>query len=68
MRLACTIARRMIRRRTYPRPSFEGVTPSPTMNVIPRPWSARMRCAFVAAAESPYATPDCSAIQAMICW
>ena len=24
---------------------------------MPRPWSARMRCAFVAAGESPYATP-----------
>jgi len=56
----------MIRRRTYPRPSFEGVTPSPTRNVIPRPWSARIRWAFVAAAESPYATPDSAAIQSMI--
>ena len=24
---------------------------------MPRPWSARMRCAFVASGESPYATP-----------
>ena len=32
-----------------------------------RPWSARMRCAFVAAGESPYATPDSAAIQSMIC-
>jgi hypothetical protein len=57
-----------MRRRTYPRPSFEGVTPSLTRKVMPRPWSARMRCAFVAAAESPYATPDSDAIQSMICW
>ena len=50
------------------RPSFEGVTPSAVRKVIPRPWSARMRCAFVAPGLSPYATPDCSASHAMIAW
>ena len=32
-----------IRRRTYPRPSFDGMTPSPIKNVQARPWSA-MTC------------------------
>ena len=36
--------------------------------VMPRPWSARTRCALVASAESPYVTPDCSAIHDMIRW
>ena len=52
--------------RTYPRPSLDGVTPSATRNVMPRLWSARIRCARVASGESPYATPDCPAIQLMI--
>ena len=44
------------------------ITPSPTRNVIPRPWSARTRCALVAASESPYATSLSGATQAMIAW
>ena len=68
IRKPCCAARRMIRRRTYSRPSFEGATPSAAMNVMPRPWSASTRCAFVASCDEPYATPDCSATQSMISW
>ena len=35
------------------RPSFEGVTPSATRNVTPRPWSQSTRCAFVASGDVP---------------
>ncbi len=39
----CVIARRMIFRRTYPRPSFDGNTPSEIRNVAAREWSAITR-------------------------
>ena len=35
---------------------------------MPRPWSARIRWAFVASSLSPYATPELSASQLMISW
>ena len=41
----CWIARRMTRRRMYPRSSLDGTTPSAMRNVIAREWSARMRSA-----------------------
>ena len=53
IRRAWTTERRISRRSTYPRPSFDGVMPSATRNVIPRPWSERTRCAFVASGEAP---------------
>src|SRR5438046_936303 len=36
------------------------------MKVIPRPWSARTRCRFVARCAEPYATADWSATHALI--
>ena len=39
----CVIARRMILRSTYPRPSFDGSTPSEIRNVAAREWSAITR-------------------------
>ena len=39
----CRIARRMILRSTYPRPSLPGITPSATRNVVARRWSAMTR-------------------------
>ena len=53
MRLAWTTERRISRRSTYPRPSFDGVTPSATRNVTPRPWSHSTRWAFVASCDVP---------------
>ena len=41
--LATSTARRMSRRSTYPRPSFDGKTPSATRNVKAREWSPMTR-------------------------
>ena len=65
---ACWTARRITRRRTYPRPSFDGSTPSATRNVIPRPWSAMILCAFVAFSELLQATPLSASIQSISAW
>ena len=65
---ACWTARRITRRSTYPRPSFDGSTPSATRKVMPRPWSAMIRWAFVAFSELVHATPLSASIQSINAW
>ena len=55
--LARRTARRIIRRSTYPRSSFDGKIPSEIMNDIVRAWSATTRSATSASASSPYLRP-----------
>ena len=59
-RYAWRTARRMIARRTYPRPSFDGTTPSAMRKVIVRPWSARIRShrSRSPPGNPPYVVPD----------
>ena len=52
-RRAARIARRIMRRRTYPRPSFEGRTPSETKILIARPCSAIRRIAMSVFSSRP---------------
>ena len=54
IRFPCRKARRMRRRRTYPRPSLAGLTPSPTRNVTARTWSAMTRTETSPASPAGY--------------
>ena len=58
MERPCWIARRMIRRSTYPRSSFEGTTPSAIRAAVPREWSARILIARVVLPPSEYERPE----------
>ena len=50
------IVRRIIRRNTYPRPSFPGVTPSPISIIAVRAWSAMTRRETSDFSSLPYLT------------
>ena len=61
------IVRRIMRRRTYPRPSFPGVTPSPISIAEVRAWSAIMRSETSDFSDEPYLTPVNSDALVKIC-
>ena len=54
------IARRMMRRRTYPRPSLLGVTPSPMSISEVRTWSAMTRSRTSSGCDWLAACPECA--------
>ena len=58
-------ARRMSRRRTYPRPSLPGRTPSPMSMRAERTWSATTRMRTSSWASAPYFFPVISSVAAM---
>ena len=51
------IVRRIMRRKTYPRPSLPGVTPSPISMADVRAWSAITRKETSDFSDEPYFTP-----------
>ncbi len=54
------IARRRMRRSTYPRPSLDGVTPSPISIREVRTWSAMTRSRTSSGCDSLAAWPECA--------
>ena len=58
----------MTRRRTYPRSSFDGTTPSAIRKVIARAWSARTLSARSVSKPSPYARPESSSPSEISGW
>ena len=57
--------RRSSRRSTYPRPSLEGVTPSPMIITPDRAWSAITRNRTSSWVEAPYRRPENSSARAI---
>ena len=56
--LAWVTRRRSMRRRTYPRPSFEGMTPSAMSAVVARACSDTIRMDTSIRSSCPYLRPD----------
>ena len=54
---ACRTPRRKIRRNTYPRPSFDGNTPSPSRKTTARAWSASTRYETPSSDSASYGRP-----------
>ena len=58
----------MIFRSTYPRHSFDGITPSPIRNVVLRMWSATTRMDVSEASFAPYLMPVSSLMRRSSGW